>query len=281
MTAEASRLPSLPTVDLPVELGSAADVAAPERINLSDMDATRYAVFGSLFILAVDSTLFPLDTIKTVIMSERGVRQGSVPRMVMRMARTEAMYYTAYESAQDMLAKLLPKMGWEHHTFLRGFIADVVKKVFASEGPRGFYRGYLAYIGAYGPASAVQWGSYEFFKGFMYKFMTVLERTQFGSFGSNYGVGGSGSSLGGGGGIGGGGVDTSASPGRIMPHKDHLVNGFSGGLAGLCAVCANNPLEVLRVRHQLLESRSRKDAELVKGGYWNLARSILGEEGWK
>ena len=41
------------------------------RIGLSEMDGTKYLAFGSSFILAIDSILFPLDTIKTIIMAER------------------------------------------------------------------------------------------------------------------------------------------------------------------------------------------------------------------
>ncbi|KAJ3031299.1 hypothetical protein HDV00_008389, partial [Rhizophlyctis rosea] len=91
----------------------------PSRINLSDMDATRYAMFGSLFILAVDSSLFPLDTVKTLIMNERGVRKESIFRLIFRIGRTEAMYYTAYESAQDVLAKWAPN----GNRFATGFVA--------------------------------------------------------------------------------------------------------------------------------------------------------------
>ena len=43
---------------------------------------------------------------------------------------------------------------------------------------------------------------------------------------------------------------------------------------------SNNPLEILRIRTQLLESKSKKDAEAIRGGYFRLAGSILREEGW-
>jgi hypothetical protein len=47
------------------------EIDEPKRIGLSDMDTSKYMTFGSLFILAVDTSLFPLDTLKTIIMSER------------------------------------------------------------------------------------------------------------------------------------------------------------------------------------------------------------------
>lgn len=43
----------------------------PKRIGLADMDGSKYLTFGSAFILAVDSALFPLDTLKTILMSNR------------------------------------------------------------------------------------------------------------------------------------------------------------------------------------------------------------------
>ena len=48
------------------------EVDIPKRISLSDMDTSKYMTFGSLFILAVDTALFPLDTLKTIVMSDRG-----------------------------------------------------------------------------------------------------------------------------------------------------------------------------------------------------------------
>ena len=47
------------------------DIEIPKRIGLSDMDGSKYLTFGSAFILAVDAALFPLDTIKTIIMADR------------------------------------------------------------------------------------------------------------------------------------------------------------------------------------------------------------------
>ena len=64
-------------------------------------------------------------------------------------------------------------------------------------------------------------------------------------------------------------------------NKERLTNAVSGGVAAFCAVTANNPLELIRIRHQLLEKRNRKDDDVMKKGYWGLAKKILAEEGWK
>ncbi|KAK5670652.1 hypothetical protein QVD99_002430 [Batrachochytrium dendrobatidis] len=314
----------------------------PKRVGLSDMDGIRYMIFGSLFILGVDSSLFPLDTVKTIIMSERSrqLHKQNVFRMIYRIAKDEgilrfwrglfpsvigsfpgqAMYYMAYESTQEVVDKVLANNSSHGAIFTKGFLSgacaeiaggmfyvpadivaqrlqiqstrgfvhnsrlysgplDVVKKVLRNDGIQGFYRGYFACkylidsplftyqtdnlqpldlncqmikldVGAYAPASAVQWGSYELFKGILFRTTTFLE-TRF---------------------------RINSKP---IPAKENIVNGISGGLAAICAITANNPLEILRIRTQLLESRNKKDAESIRRGYVQLASSIFHEEGWR
>ncbi|KAJ3023046.1 hypothetical protein HKX48_004528 [Thoreauomyces humboldtii] len=270
------------------------DPGLPQRVSLADMDTTKYAAFGSLFILGVDSTLFPLDTVKTVIMSQRGTPFAApgILQTVRRMVKTEgiprfwrglvpavtgsfpgqALYYLAYETAQDACAA---SPAFQKLPFLRGFIAgacaeitaglcyvpadvvaqrlqvqnvqgfahnkrlyagptDLVKRVLKEEGLRGFYRGYFAYIGAYAPASAVQWGTYEHSKPIL---------------------------------------------AALLPSYPLFTNALSGGLAGLAAVTSNNPFEIVRIRHQLLDSTSAADARIMKEGYSGLARKVWREEG--
>ena len=143
-----------------------------------------------------------------------------------------------------------------------------------SEGLQGFYRGYLAcknycfFVGnsdfkqfhlvrckdacAYVPASAVQWGSYELFKGMLFRTFTILETSKI--------------------------ISTDGTPIRF---KENIVNGISGGLAAICAISANNPIEVLRIRTQVADSKNKKDLDIIKGGYWRLASSIVEKEGWR
>ncbi|KAI9014721.1 mitochondrial carrier domain-containing protein [Gaertneriomyces semiglobifer] len=280
----------------------------PERINLSDMDTGKYAAFGSLFILCVDTSLFPLDTVKTVIMSDKGAQFGrtSVIKTIYRMAKNEgiarfwrglppavvgsfpgqAMYYLAYETVQDVWAQNVAAQSFGSNPFLRGFAAgawaeisaglfyvpadvvaqrlqvqnvrgfahnsrlytgpiDLARRIFRIEGLRGFYRGYVAYIGAYAPASAVQWGSYEHSKSLVHKALSVMERYT----------------------------------ARPVQNREHVINALSGGVAGFSSVCANNPFEILRIRQQLLDPKCTTDAEIMKRGYWHLARTIYQQEG--
>ena len=126
--------------------------AEPKRIGLSDMDTSKYMTFGSLFILAVDTSLFPLDTLKTIIMSDRikkSLKGKGKPQSVIKMAwgigkregilrfwrgvvpstlgnfPGQASYYLAYESAQEVMARLLPNGESKWVTFARGFFSGM------------------------------------------------------------------------------------------------------------------------------------------------------------
>lgn len=127
---------------------------------------------------------------------------------------------------------------------------DVIRKISASEGPRGFFRGYGGYLMAFCPGSAIHWGSYEFMKKLTYKSLTVLEKHD-------------------------------SVPIQVISNKEHICNALSGGIAGFCSVTANNPLEMLRIRRQLLERKSKADAELMEKGYLFMAKQVLAKEGWR
>ncbi|KAI8897509.1 mitochondrial carrier domain-containing protein [Globomyces pollinis-pini] len=285
----------------------------PKRISLSDMDSTKYMIFGSLFILGVDTMLFPLDTLKTIVMSERSKKATKSPnlfKLALNIAQREgvprfwrgigpstlgnfpgqASYYLAYESSQEFLSTFLKNDQSKSVTFLKGFLSgmaaevaggmfyvpadivaqrlqvqstkgfvhnhrlykgplDIVKRIYTADGVHGLYRGYGAYVSAYAPGSAIQWGSYELSKMYMYRALSWMEQLHY-------------------------------IPDEI-PGKEQWINALSAGIAGICSVSSNNPLEVLRIRTQLLESGSKKDADMIKGGYFQLARMILREEGWK
>ncbi len=56
--------------------------------------------------------------------------------------------------------------GFVHNCRLYNGPVDVVRRIVRHDGPLGLYRGYVAYVTAYAPGSAVQWGSYEVSKGY-------------------------------------------------------------------------------------------------------------------
>lgn len=100
---------------------------------------------------------------------------------------------------------------------------------------------------SYAPGSAVQWGAYEVAKDVLHNGLSVLE----------------------------------TRTGSKLPQRDHLVNAMSGGIAALCAVASNNPIEVIRVRTQLLDSSRPNGQAALNGGYVSLAKEILRKEGWR
>lgn len=100
---------------------------------------------------------------------------------------------------------------------------------------------------SYAPGSAVQWGAYEVAKQVLHSGLFAIEKR------------------------------THIS----LPQRDHLVNALSGGIAALCAVTANNPIEVIRVRTQLLDTSHPTGQATLSGGYLSLAKTILQKEGWK
>jgi hypothetical protein len=139
--------------------------------------------------------------------------------------------------------------GFSHNKRLYSSSFDVIRRILTNDGVRGFYRGYLAYISAYAPASAIQWGSYELSKTVLYSLFLLVDKHPTGT-------------------------DQTAG-------KKLAVHVISGGIAATLAICSNNPLEVLRIRTQLLESKSKLDAETISGGYYKMGLRILRQEGWR
>ena len=63
--------------------------------------------------------------------------------------------------------------------------------------------------------------------------------------------------------------------------RENISNALSGGTAALTAILVNQPLEMMRIRSQLLEKASRRDSELILLGYKNLGKKLWREEGWR
>lgn len=280
-----------------------------KRIGFDDLDIVKYGCYGSLFIVGINATLFPLDTITTIrIASNSSHSSMSVFKLVKDMYKKEGIlrfwrgvvptvigalpgqitYYSVYEIMQKYTQCLIPGDG-DLNVFTRGFISgasaelaggifyvpadivtqrlqvqnclgfshncrlhngasDIIRKILKFEGLGGFYRGYLAYLAAYAPGSAVQWGSYELSKKMMFSLFKIIEKKD------NV---------------------------KHFQYKEQIVNAAAGGLSAACAVSANNPLEVLRVRMQLLNCANPRHGQFVKEGYVPLFIKMYKEEGWK
>lgn len=132
-------------------LASVADDVAPKRIGIEDMEPGKYLVFGSMFILGLNSALFPLDTLTTIVMAEGRPPSKSLFHLARSIARREgiprfwrglgasvvgtfpgqAAYYLGYETAQSYTSK-----HWDavkdtpYTTFLKGFISGIASLSF-------------------------------------------------------------------------------------------------------------------------------------------------------
>ncbi|KAI8849109.1 mitochondrial carrier domain-containing protein [Chytridium lagenaria] len=291
-------------VTYPALIATPEPANAPTRIGLSDMNTQKFAMLGSFFIVGLDTAMFPLNTLQTIMMSERSVKGRKsigVLKLTSYIFKSEgigrfwkgagtavfgsfpgqATYYMTYESIQDMCGKFesskearisdvaaglfyVPTdiisqrlqtqnagpLSFSQNSRLYKGPFDVFQKIWRHEGIAGFWRGYLGYVASFAPASAVQWGTYELAK----TYMIPAFRRFHSSFAS------------------------STTPGSTMV-VDRTATAMSGGMAGIAAVVVNNPLEVMRVRHQLLECRSPADAETIRRGYLRLGLSILRQEG--
>ncbi|KAJ3210058.1 hypothetical protein HDU67_005695 [Dinochytrium kinnereticum] len=342
-----SLAPTRPLIPFATITTSSADSASysQSRIGLSDMNTQRFAMLGSVFIVGLDTAMFPLNTLQTIMMSERSVKGRKsigVLKLTSHILREpllkrvpineigigrfwkgagtaivgsfpgQACYYMTYESVQELFGTISVKneapanVSNTDVTFFRGFVAgasadvaagifyvptdiiaqrlqtqnagrvsfthncsylhpqtrlykgplDVAQQIWRHEGTRGFWRGYLGYVASFAPASAVQWGTYELLKTLTVPFGRSLYTM----------------------------ISPNHIPGEPMGSTalslvDRTSVALSGGIAGVTAVVVNNPLEVMRVRHQLLESRSPADAETIRQGYIKLGLSILRREG--
>jgi hypothetical protein len=158
-------------------------LVAPRRIGLEDMDATKYAAFGSLFILSVNATLFPLDTLTTIMMADHLSQNQSIRKLILQTARKEgilrfwrglapsvlgafpaqATYYYAYETVQNWTKSIFKEDG-HHSIFAKGFLsgacaelaggvfyvpADVVSQRLQIQDLNGFTKNRRLYTGPF------------------------------------------------------------------------------------------------------------------------------------
>ncbi|KAI8803072.1 mitochondrial carrier domain-containing protein [Cladochytrium replicatum] len=131
-------------------------------------------------------------------------------------------------------------------------VRDVISSTIKSEGIGGLYRGFQAAFYCYAWSSGVYWGVYEAMK-------TVAFRAFGGRTQRNQNV-----------------EDRRWTAGRWFV-ENVLSYSSSGAVAALAATSLSNPLDLVRVRYQLLESGSKE----LQGGYWRFARTVVQKEGWR
>eukprot|EP01119_Soliformovum_irregulare_P004858 TRINITY_DN1600_c0_g1_i1.p1 TRINITY_DN1600_c0_g1~~TRINITY_DN1600_c0_g1_i1.p1 ORF type:complete len:326 (+),score=58.85 TRINITY_DN1600_c0_g1_i1:135-1112(+) len=119
--------------------------------------------------------------------------------------------------------------------------ADAVRQIFATEGFRGFYRGFAATLVAWTPASAFWWFSYEYLKRGLYPYR----------------------------------------PWEKYSGREHNRNYFSeivaGALSGSLTMAIFNPLEVVKTRLQTQPYNLPHDQKIH--GIWDGIKKLIKEEG--
>ncbi|KAI7876460.1 mitochondrial carrier [Lichtheimia hyalospora FSU 10163] len=154
---------------------------------------------GAMAGTAVDTALFPLDTIKTRLQSEagfiasggfRGVYSGLLTAVI-GSAPNASLFFVSYEATKRLLgASVDPKHSHFVHMAAASFgeiiactvrvptevikqrmqtkqftaTSDAVKHVIRTEGILGFYRGFLSTVAREIPFTCIQFPLYEYFK---------------------------------------------------------------------------------------------------------------------
>ncbi len=131
--------------------------------------------------------------------------------------------------------------GFHHNSRLYKNVRDVAKNIYRKEGWKGFFRGYIAHVSTFAPGSAMHWGTYEFTR------QTLLSKLK---------------------------------P-KTLSYEEYLITAGSGALGSLCATTITNPLDVIRIRQQLLDRENPKDLKSLNQGYLNFAKTLLKERGPK
>ncbi|KAJ3074878.1 Fe(2+) transporter [Podochytrium sp. JEL0797] len=264
-------LPFFQDVTLSTGASTPPDHTSPKRISLSEMDTTKFAFFGSLMVVAMETALFPINTIQTIMMSHRtrhkpkpmwkttfdivkreGVLRlwrGIVPQTIGAFPG-QACYYVAYETAHEALGRAVPS--WEASSFVRGFLSGACADL----------AGGIFYVPADIVAQRLQIQN-SHGMNFTRAVSTCAKKLCNKKVRSDSGEA----------------ILFPVMAKLKFENSEALAVPLSGGIAGFCALCANNPLEVMRVRLQVLESRNKQDAETIRRGYWHLGLQIYRREG--
>ncbi len=170
-----------------------------QSLQLSNEVGLSGALFaGATAGLAVDLTLFPLDTIKTRLQSEQGLLKSGgfkniyagIPTVAIGSAPGAALFFGTYEVAKHLILPYSKKNpAYAHMTaascgevvaclirvptevlkqrvqaYPKRTLYYVYRRTKATEGLRGFYRGYLSTIMREIPFSLIQFPVWEHFK---------------------------------------------------------------------------------------------------------------------
>ncbi|CAA6657354.1 unnamed protein product [Spirodela intermedia] len=140
----------------------------------------------------------------------------------------------------DVVSQKLMVQGYSGYASYSGGL-DVVRKVVKADGIRGLYRGFGLSVLVYSPSSAVWWAIY----GSSQRIIWSL--------------------------LGHGNDQTSYRPSQWTVTA---VQGAGGLIAGATASCITTPLDTIKTRLQVMESRNRESVR-------DTVKRLISEDGWK
>nr|XP_019706612.2 cleavage stimulation factor subunit 50 [Elaeis guineensis] len=139
----------------------------------------------------------------------------------------------------DVVSQRLMVQGYSGYAKYNGGL-DVARKILKSDGVRGLYRGFGLSVMTYSPSSAVWWASYGSSQRIIWRLLGHGNETE-----------------------------TVPSQWKIM-----CVQATGGVVAGAVASCITTPLDTIKTRLQVSDSKQRQTARQV-------VKRLIVEDGWK
>lgn len=140
----------------------------------------------------------------------------------------------------DVVSQRLMVQGYSGYAKYNGGM-DVARTILKTEGFRGFYRGFGLSLMTYSPSSAVWWASYGSSQRVIWRLL-------------------------------GHGSDKKNNPPSMT--KIVCVQAAGGVIAGAVTSCITTPLDTIKTRMQVMDSKNRQTARQV-------VKNLIAESGWK
>ncbi|KAI9183545.1 hypothetical protein H9P43_004463 [Blastocladiella emersonii ATCC 22665] len=263
----------------------------------SDMDLSRYLVYGSGFVFLVDSLMYPFEVLRTRMQADNITHQRGIVSMVRRIIRqdgwlrlyrgivptvcgsfpAQSMYYVAYEAGHYKLeqaafkwtngAPLSPFQDFLCHSFAGlsaecasacfYLPADMVSQRLQTQPRFSFFHAAFDYRGARDVVRTIY--ATQGIRGFYCGLVPHLLAYAPSGF-VYWGVYE---------------LTKKQIPKRVAGVDSTLINAVSASIAGGAAVVVSNPFDVLRTRVQTYQTTSATTPSIAQ-----LARYVWRHEGW-
>ncbi|KAL7750984.1 hypothetical protein RI367_003564 [Sorochytrium milnesiophthora] len=257
-----------------------------------DLDSASYMGYGSLFVLTVDSAMYPFEVLRTRMQADTVSGNGSIVQMLRRIVKLEgvaklyrgigaavfgsfpgqATYFSTYEFSQVKYAKMLStwfpdSSGLASHA-MAGLTAelasaafyvpsDMVSQRLQTQPVINFFHARQQYSSAYDVVRHVYQtsGVLGFYRGYLPHILAFAPSSAI--YWCTYEL-------------------SKRTVCDRAPQLDGLAaNALSASVAATCSVFVSNPFDVLRTRIQTHERMPTDKTDI-----WGLARSIVRKEGF-